>query len=129
MSSEVVGFLVALFTGGGIAGLITAISSRRKGIRDADVAEESVTVQGLKDLVTEMRAELTRLKEYRQDDLARIERIEKEIEVEKDLRWLAISHIRDLYSWIRKHLPSADPIPVPDALAPYVHVPRKDTEK
>lgn len=126
MNSEVVGFFIALFTGGGIAGIITALSSRKKGIRDADVAEESVAVQGLKELTAELRTELNRLKEDRKGDLARIERIEKEIEVEKDLRWLAISHIRDMYAWISEHLPGAAVIPVPSALSPYIHVPRKD---
>lgn len=126
MNSEVVGFFIALFTSGGIAGLITALSSRRKGIRDADVAEESVAVQGLKELTAELRTELNRLKEDRKGDLARIERIEKEIEVERDLRWLAISHIRDMYAWISEHLPGVAVIPVPSALAPYIHVSRKD---
>lgn len=128
MNSEIVGFFIALFTGGGIAGIITAVSSRKKGIRDADVAEESTAVQGLKELTAELRAELNRLKEDRKGDLARIERIEKEIEVEKDLRWLAISHIRDMYTWISNHLPGVAVIPVPSALAPYIHVPRKDTD-
>ncbi|GAB4094902.1 hypothetical protein GCM10028787_03770 [Brachybacterium horti] len=126
MNSDAVGFILALFTGGSVAGLIIAVSSRRKGVRDADVAEESTAMQGLKELTAELRAELNRLKDDREKDLARIEKIEKEISVERDLRWLAISHIRDMYAWISEHVPGITVIPVPSTLSPYVHVSRKD---
>ena len=56
----------------------------------------------------------------------RVEKVEAEVKVERDLRWLAIQHIRALYAWITQHIPGVDPPAVPDDLAPYIIVPRKD---
>ena len=70
-------------------------------------------------LVQRLEDRITRLDE-------RIEKVEEEIKVERDLRWLAIQHLRRLYSWIAEHLPGHAPPEPPPELAPYIIIPGKD---
>lgn len=129
MSTEaVVAVIGVLFGGGTIAAIVQGIVSHKKGVRDADVAKDQTAIQGFKDLAESLRTEVDRLKAAREADSARIDRIEVQIAVERDLKWTAIQHIRSLYSWITQNITGVDPPAVPDELAPHIIVPRKDKE-
>ncbi|MGP5098409.1 hypothetical protein ACTXJ1_10355 [Brachybacterium alimentarium] len=129
MSTEaVVAVIGVLFGGGTIAAVVQGIVSHKKGVRDADVAKDQTAIQGFKDLAESLRTEVDRLKAAREADSARIDRIEVQIAVERDLKWTAIQHIRSLYSWITQNITGVDPPAVPDELAPHIIVPRKDKE-
>lgn len=101
-----------------------ARESKRAGVEGDDVQAGAPAAppdpgQSWERLVQRLEARITRLDE-------RIERVEEEIKVERDLRWLAIQHIRQLYAWITKHIPGVDPPPVPDELTPYIVIPRRE---
>lgn len=129
MSSEaIVTALVALFGGGTIAAVVQGFVSHKKGIRDADVAKDQTAIAGFRDLAEELRREIDRLKAARKEDSERIDRIERQIKVERDMKWVAVQHIRALYAWITQHIPGVEPPAVPDDLAPYVIIPRKDPD-
>lgn len=101
-----------------------ARESKRAGVESKDVHAQAAAVppdpsEGWERLVQRLEARVSRL-----DD--RIEKVEEEIKVERDLRWLAIQHIRQLYAWITKHIPGVDPPPVPDELTPYIVIPRRE---
>ena len=68
------------------------------------------------------------LKAARKEDSERIDRIERQIKVERDMKWVAVQHIRALYAWITQHIPGVEPPAAPDDLAPYVIIPRKDPD-
>lgn len=125
MNSDVVTLIVALFGGGGVAAVVTAITSWRKGVRDVDVNREQNALAGFQALAESLRAEIERLKAGRAEDQERMDRIEKEIDHERDLRWVAVQHIRALYAWITQHMPGADPPAVPEELAPHIILTRK----
>lgn len=128
MSSEaILTLLVAVFGGGTAAAIIQGIVSHRRGVRDADVARDQNAIQGFRELTESLRGEVERLRADREEDRARIDRIEAQISVERDLKWSAIQHIRALYSWITHHITGVDPPEVPQDLAPHVVIPsRKD---
>lgn len=118
--------LGVLFGGGTIAAVVQAIVSHKKGIRDADLARDQSAIAGFKDLAEQLRKEVDRLKAAREEDSARIDRIEQEIKRERNTKWIAIQHIRNLYAWITRHI-DTDPPPVPEDLAPHITIPpRKD---
>lgn len=125
----IVAGLGVLFGGGTIAAIVQAIVSHKKGIRDADVARDQTAIAGFKDLAEELRKEVDRLKAAREEDRARLDRIEEQIKTERNTKWQAIQHIRNLYAWITQHIRDVDPPPVPDDLAPHIIIPpRKDPE-
>lgn len=115
-SDVVVAAIVGLSSTGGVVALYRAWQDHKKGARDA-------TMSGFEAVIDTLREEVDRLKRDRLADSARIERIEAQIAVERDLKWLGIQHIRALYSWITQHMPGAIPPPVPDALAEHVIYP------
>lgn len=121
MNTEVVvAVIVALSSGGGLVALYRAWGDRKRGAQDA-------TMQGFKSVIDTLREEVDRLKKDREQDRARIDRIEREVSDERTAKWAAVQHIRVLYAWITRHIPGVDPPPVPDDLAPYVIIPsRKD---
>lgn len=121
MSAEIiVAAIVALSGGGGIVALYRAWGDKKRGAQDA-------TMQGFKSVIDTLREEVDRLKQDREQDRARIDRVERQIKVERDTKWIAIQHIRALYSWITQHIPGVDPPTVPDELAPHVIIStRKD---
>lgn len=125
MNSDVVTLIVALFGGGGVAAVVTAITSWRKGVREVDVRKEQNALAGFQALAESLRAEIDRLKTARAEDRERLDRIEQQIAVERDLRWTAIQHIRALYAWITQHMPGADPPAVPEDLAPHIIIASK----
>lgn len=125
-SDAIVTLLVAVFGGGTVAAVVQGIVSHRKGVRDADVARDQTAIAGFRDLAEELRKEVDRLKAARAEDSARIDRIEQQIAVERDLKWSAIQYIRALHAWITHHLPGTELPPVPEDLAPHIHIPRKD---
>ena len=127
-SDAIVTLLVAVFGGGTVAAIVQGIVSHRKGVRDADVARDQTAIAGFRDLAEELRKEVDRLKAARAEDSERIDRIERQIAVERDAKWSAIQYIRQLHSWIVAHIPStAGPVPpVPDDLTQHIHIPRKD---
>lgn len=124
----IVAGLGVLFGGGTIAAIVQAVVSHKKGIRDADVARDQTAIAGFKDLAESLRTEVDRLKEARESDSARIDRIEQQIAVERDMKWLGIQHIRALYAWITQHMPGSTPPPPPEGLADHITIPRKDPE-
>lgn len=125
-SDAIVTLLVAVFGGGTVAAVVQGIVSHRKGVRDADVARDQTAIAGFRDLAEELRKEVDRLKAARAEDSARIDRIEKQIAVERDAKWSAIQYIRQLHTWITQHITGVDPPPVPDDLAQHIHIPEKD---
>lgn len=122
----IVAGLGVLFGGGTIAAVVQAVVSHKKGVRDADVARDQTVIAGFKDLAEELRKEVDRLKQAREEDRARLDRIEEQIKTERNVKWTAIQHIRNLYAWIVQHAPGAEPPAVPDVLAPHVIPPRKE---
>lgn len=119
--------LGVLFGGGTIAAIVQAVVSHKKGVRDADVARDQTAIAGFKDLAEELRKEVDRLKQAREEDRARLDRIEEQIKTERNTKWAAIQHIRNLYAWIAQHIRDVDPPPVPHDLAAHVIIPsRKD---
>lgn len=116
----VVAGLGVLFGGGTLAAVVQAVVSHKKGVRDADVARDQTAIAGFKDLAEELRKEVDRLKQAREEDRARLDRIEEQIKTERNMKWTAIQHIRNLHAWIVQHVPGAEPPAVPDELAPHV---------
>lgn len=119
----VVAVIVALSGGGGLVAAYRAWQDHRKGVREADAQQTSTAIDGFRSLVESLRSEVDRLKQDREQDKARIDRIEQQITVERDLKWLAIQHIRALNTWIAHHLPGAAPPAPPDALAEHIVYP------
>lgn len=117
--------IIALTSGGGVTAVVTAITSWRKSVREIDVNKEQNALAGFQARAESLRAEIERLKAGRDEDRERIDRIEKEICRERDLRWVAVQRIRSLYAWITQHMPGADPPAVPDELAPDIILTRK----
>ena len=109
----VVAAIVAVSGGGGLVALFRAWQDHKKGARDA-------TMTGFEKVITTLREEVDRLKEDRTADRARIERIEAQITVERDLRWSAIQYVRVLLAWVSQHLPGVTPPSVPVDLAEHV---------
>lgn len=127
--AEIVIILGAVFGSGGVVAGWNAWQSHRAGVRSADVQQEANAIQGFQQLTQSLREEVARLSADRDEDRARIDRIEQQITVERDAKWSAIQYIRSLHTWIIAHIPAtAGPIPpVPDDLAPHIKPPRKDT--
>lgn len=119
----VVAVIVALSGGGGLVAAYRAWQDHRKGVREQDAQETTTAIDGFRSLVESLRSEVDRLKADRVEDRARIDRIEQQITVERDLKWLAIQHIRSLHAWIAHHLPGAAPPAPPDALADHITYP------
>ena len=119
----VVAVIVALSGGGGIVAGVRAWQDHRKGVREADAQETTTAIDGFRSLVESLRSEVDRLKADRVEDRARIDRIEQQISVERDLRWLAVQHLRTLYAWIAQHVPGVPPPAPPDALAEHIVYP------
>ena len=63
-----------------------------------DIQKASDIVTGFKDLAEELRKEVDRLKAAREEDRARLDRIEEQIKAERNTKWAAIQHIRNLYA-------------------------------
>lgn len=123
----VVAGIVAASSTGGVVALLRVWTDHKKGARDA-------TMKGFQEVIDSLQEEVRRLKDSRADDReqarkereedrARLSRVEKQITVERDLKWLSIQHIRSLYAWIALHLPGSAPPAVPDALAAHVGYP------
>lgn len=119
----VVAIIVALSGGGGVVAAWRAWQDHRKGVREADAQQTTTAIDGFRSLVESLRVEVDRLKEARKEDQARIDRIEQQITVERDLRWLAVQHLRTLYAWITQHMPGSIPPAPPDALAEHIVYP------
>lgn len=131
--------IAALGGAGGIAAIIGAVASWRKGIREQDVAEDQNALQGYKDLAEERRQDVAQYKadmaELRadmrakdQENETRFKRIESELSVERSTRWAAVQYARDLVALIARRLPGVSiPVP-PDSLADHIIIPSgKDT--
>lgn len=138
--NPIVALIIAAMSGGGIAAIITAVGSWRKGVRDHDVTEDQNALQGYKDLAEERRQDLVQYKadmaELRADMRARdkenedrFKRIETELSAERSTRWAAVQYARDLVALIARLLPNvAIPIP-PPSLADHIIVPSSHPEE
>lgn len=122
----IVAGLGVLFGGGTIAAIVQAVVSHKKGIRDADVARDQTAIEGFRGLAEELRKEVDRLKRAREDDRARLDRIEEQIKIERDAKWDAARYIHRLHDWIAERMPGHAPPPVPDELTVYVTIPRRE---
>lgn len=120
MNFDVATMIVALFGGGGVAAVVTAVTSWRKGIRDADVAKEQTAIAGFQELAERLSKEVEGLR-------TRLDRVEHEIDVERGIRWAAVQYARTLVHLIAQHLPGTDIPAPPDSLADHIVIPeRKD---
>lgn len=120
MSSDaIVTIIVSVFGGGALGALAQAVGSWRKGVRDADVARDQSAIQGFRELAERLSTEVDSLRE-------RLDRVEAQITVERDLRWTAIQYARSLLVWIAHHLPDETPPEVPTSLSDHISTPRKD---
>ena len=133
MSTDVVAILVAIFTGGFGVAVVNGWVSHKKGIRDSDVAADQNALQGYKDLAAEYKDDLAALKvEIREKDAendARFDRIERELDKERNTRWAAVQYARSLLALIVQHVPGITVPPVPEPLAEHIIIPpRKDPE-
>lgn len=131
MSNDVVTVLIAIFTGGFGVAVVNGWVSHKKGVRDADVAQDQNALQGYKDLAAEYKADLAALKaEIKEKDAetdARFDRIERELDEERNTRWAAVQYARSLLALISRHLPGVTVPPVPASLADHIVIPpRKD---
>lgn len=137
--NPIVALIIAAMSGGGIAAIIGAVASWRKGVREQDVTEDQNALQGYKDLAEERRQDLVQYKadmaELRadmrakdQENETRFKRIESELSVERSTRWAAVQYARDLVALIARRLPGVSiPVP-PDSLADHIIIPSgKDT--
>lgn len=132
--NPIVALIIAAMSGGGIAAIIGAVASWRKGVREQDVAEDQNALQGYKDLAEERRQDLVQYKadmaELRadmrakdQENETRFKRIESELSVERSTRWAAVQYARDLVALIARRLPGVSiPVP-PDSLADHIVIP------
>lgn len=118
-SQVLIAALVALSGGGGLVAGIRAWQDKKKGAQET-------TLEGFRSVIGTLREEVDRLKQDRESDRARIDRVEQQIAVERDLRWSAIQYVRILLAWVSQHLPGVDPPAVPNDLADHITVPRKD---
>lgn len=102
--------------------------SRQAGVTSADVQAQpaapapATPADSWRELVQSLQERLDKLDE-------RLERVETDLKIERDMRWLAIQHLRRLYSWIADHMPGHQPPPPPADLAPYIVLPGKDTDQ
>ena len=71
--SALVALVVGVFGGGGLSQLMQAIESRRKGVREQDVAADQHALSALVTTVETLRAEVARLDAARKADAARID--------------------------------------------------------
>ncbi|UEJ83457.1 hypothetical protein Bra3105_03850 [Brachybacterium halotolerans subsp. kimchii] len=126
MNVDAATIVIALTSGGGVAAVVTAITSWRKGVREVDVDKEQKALAGFQARAESLRAEIERLKAGRAEVQERIDRIEKEICRERDLRWVAVQRIRSLYPWITQHMPGVDRPAVPDAPSHIILTLKKD---
>lgn len=115
--------IAALTSGGGIVAGLRTWSDHRKGVRESDAEQSETALDGFRSLVADLRTEVDRLKQDREQDRGRIDRIERQITLERDLRWSAIQYVRVLLGWVAQVLPDATPPSVPDALADHVVYP------
>lgn len=118
----------AIFGSGGVSAGWNAWQSHKAGVRASDVQEDANALAGFTALTEGLQKEVTRLQGDRDADRARIDRIEAEIAIERDLKWSAIQYARALLAWIAAHIPAtAGPIPEPpDDLTQHIHPPQKE---
>lgn len=83
---EIVTVVIALFGGGGISAIVGSVLSHRARVRSSDVEQDQNPLTGFRELVADLRTEVTRLREDRDEDRQRIERIEQQIKVERDTK-------------------------------------------
>ncbi|WP_193118433.1 hypothetical protein [Brachybacterium tyrofermentans] len=133
--SDTAAVLVALLgTIGTIgAGAFTAVvqmrKSRRAGVKEKHVQEAATQADplvGFDRLTEHLASEVSRLQDAESSQKLRAEKLGREVETERTLRWKAIQLARLLYAWIAQQLPGSDPPSVPGELAPYLTIPRKD---
>lgn len=115
--------------GGAVAAVIQMRKSRKAGVTDRDVqeqAERADPVVGFDRLTEHLASEVERLQHAEAAQKLRAEQLGEQVEAERTFRWKAIQLARLLYAWIAQHFPNSDPPKVPDDLAPYITIPRKD---
>lgn len=92
--SPLVAVILGLFGGaGGIAAIITAIASWRKGVRDADVQDGRSTVESASDLIDRLETRLDKVE-------ARLTTVEEELSTERTLKWLLVRYAQGLLDFI-----------------------------
>ena len=125
--NPIVALIIAAMSGGGIAAIIGAVASWRKGVREQDVTEDQNALQGYKDLAAEYKSDLaalkTEMRETQKANADRFSRIEAELATERSTRWAAVQYARDLVALIVRRLPGVSiPVP-PDSLADHIIIP------
>ena len=136
--NPVVTIIIAAMSGGGLAAIIGAVASWRKGVRAQDLTEDQNALQGYKDLAEERRQDLLQYKddmaqlraEMRAKDKetdARFVRFETELATERSTRWAAVQYARTLVAMILQHVPGMTIPSPPESLADHIIIPsRKD---
>lgn len=116
VESVLIALIAALSGGGGIVAALRVWQDHRRGVREADADAAGAALEGFRALVADLRAEVDR-------QATRIDRIEHQITVERDLRWSAIQYVRVLLGWVSQVLPGATPPSVPGDLAEHIVYP------
>lgn len=121
--SPLVAVILGLFGGaGGIAAIITAIASWRKGVRDADVQDGRSTVESASDLIDRLETRLDKVE-------ARLTTVEEELSTERTLKWLLVRYAQGLLDYISRFIQEHDAPTPPEPIQHYFpsHFPsRKD---
>lgn len=125
---SIIALVVGVFGGGGLAQLVQAIESRRKGVRDHDVAADQHALNALVATVETLRAEVTRLDTARREDAGRLDDQERRITdliaenrlyrrvvlgVVERLRRIPPLEAAEVIGYIASHIPLDDERPSP----------------
>lgn len=108
-----------LLGGGGIVAWVKVINDRRMGVAQRETAEHdslssrwrAIIETQTKALLEPMTARIGSLEE-------KVDGLEAELEASRRKYWIAISHLRTLYTWISRHMPDdieQTQIPAPPA--------------
>lgn len=120
---------IGLIGSGAVAAVVQMRKSRRAGVNDDHVREQAQQPDptgGFDRLTEHMASEIDRLQHEKTAATRRIDELHGEVEAERTLRWKTIQLARLLYAWIAQQLPGSNPPSVPQELAPYLTIPRKD---
>ena len=114
-----IALLTVILGGGGFAALLKVRHDKRLGVAQQEVAEDDALSARWKAIIEAQTVSLLKPMQERIGTLEETtKRLETELGTTKRKYWSAISHIRNLYTWIARHLPEdieQTSIPAPPA--------------